>query len=510
MEDKTVVGFPSPSGQRPDPEELIRRQHAEAARLASLAPGEWQLWVDGSAAQLGVPKATLEASIRAIAAEQEKDKRERKADEERERRRREKAAAIKQKEKERAFKTLEVLPEAEQEKRLEELAKRLKEDAAAVREEFATSSSPPVEDSEPELWPETVETAKLLQELIDQVKRFIVVHEDGAVAIALWVMMAWIHDAVAVHSPLLVITSAEPDSGKTTLLGLLARLTPRPVSGAELTGPSLFRIVDRDHATLIIDEADDIFHRKSDLRHIINASWTRGTKIPRTVQGVTHWFDPFSPKVVGLKGMNVPGPTASRSIVVKLWPRLPEETIEDFTFTDAPEFLELRRKLLRWSADNAVTLGDLNPEAPEFRNRLRANWKLLLAIADHAGGTWPKRARQAAVTLSRKPAVVSEGLRLLAALCELLANRDAITSAEIVERLTADPSSEWCAFRSRGKITQWQVAALLRSYDIYPGVLHPTKRSDLSRGGYRASQFAEVFARFLPANSNTQTQKAKR
>ena len=148
--------------------------------------------------------------------------------------------------------------------------------------------------------------------------------------------MAWIHDAVAVHSPLLVITSAEPDSGKTTLLGLLARLTPRPVSGAELTGPSLFRIVDRDHATLIIDEADDIFHRKSDLRHIINASWTRGTKIPRTVQGVTHWFDPFSPKVVGLKGMNVPGPTASRSIVVKLWPRLPEEeTIEDFTFTDA-------------------------------------------------------------------------------------------------------------------------------------------------------------------------------
>jgi hypothetical protein len=32
---------------------------------------------------------------------------------------------------------------------------------------FATSSLS-VEDSEPELWPETVETAKLLQELIDR------------------------------------------------------------------------------------------------------------------------------------------------------------------------------------------------------------------------------------------------------------------------------------------------------------------------------------------------------
>jgi hypothetical protein len=250
--DRVITFSPSPL----DPEESVRRQHVEAARLARLAPGEWQLWIKDSAAQLGISRATLEASVKAIIAEQEKAKRERKAEEEHDRRRAEKAAAAKKKAKQRAFKTLEALPEAEQEKRLEEIAKRLDEDPATVREEFETSSPPPV-DSKPELWPEAVETAKLLQELISQIKRFVVVHEDGAVAIALWTMMAWIHDAVATHSPILVITSAEPDSGKTTLLGLLAQLTPHPLSSAELTGPSLYRIVDRDHPTLIIDEADD-------------------------------------------------------------------------------------------------------------------------------------------------------------------------------------------------------------------------------------------------------------
>jgi putative DNA primase/helicase len=289
------------------------------------------------------------------------------------------------------------------------------------------------------------------------------------------------------------------------------QLTPHPVSGAELTGPSLFRIVDSNHPTLFMDEVDDIFHRKSDLCHIVNAGWARGTKIPRIVQGVTHWFDPFCPKAIGLKGMQMPSTTASRGIVIKLWPRLPEEMVEDFAFADTPAFVEIRRKLARWSADNAVALADAKPEQPPgFRNRLAANWRLLLAIADQAGGSWPKRARQAAVMLSRKPAVVSEGLALLAALRELFVNREALTSAEIVQLLTADPSSEWCSYRGRGKITQWQIAALLRPYDIYSAVQHPTKRSVLSRGGYRASQFADVFARFLPSGSNTRTQKVKR
>ena len=43
------------------------------------------------------------------------------------------------------------------------------------------------------------------------------------------------------------------------------------VTGQLLVPPSVYRTVDREHPTLIIDEADDLFYRKSDLRAIVNA-----------------------------------------------------------------------------------------------------------------------------------------------------------------------------------------------------------------------------------------------
>ena len=46
--------------------EKVRRAMAEAKRLASLAPGEWRLWIDRAAERLGVPRATLEGLISAI------------------------------------------------------------------------------------------------------------------------------------------------------------------------------------------------------------------------------------------------------------------------------------------------------------------------------------------------------------------------------------------------------------------------------------------------------------
>ena len=48
-------------------------------------------------------------------------------------------------------------------------------------------------------------------------------------------------------------------------------LAPKPFVSVEPTVPSVYRTVDREHPTLIIDEADDLFYRKSDLRAIVNA-----------------------------------------------------------------------------------------------------------------------------------------------------------------------------------------------------------------------------------------------
>ena len=40
--------------------------------------------------------------------------------------------------------------------------------------------------------------------------------------------------------------------------------------------------------------------------------------------------------------------------------------------------------------------------------------------------------------------------------------------------------------------------------------VHPTKRADVSRHGYRAAQFEDAFARFLPHEPNIRTLKRGR
>ena len=108
---------------------------------------------------------------------------------------------------------------------------------------------------------------------------------------------------------------------------------------------------------------------------------------------------------------------------------------------DDPEFSTIRRKLARWAADNVRIIKDLKPpQPPGFNNRLNANWKLLLQIAQHAGGGWPEQACRSAIYLSRAPYEPSAGVQLLAVLRSMFTkNRTEITSEQVVQELVADP-----------------------------------------------------------------------
>ena len=241
-------------------------------------------------------------------------------------------------------------------------------------------------------------------------------------------------------------------------------------------------------------------------RAIVNAGLSRGTRIPR--QG--RWYDPFCPKILGILGKTkLPRTIASRSIILRMWPKKPDEKTEDFAYADDPEFSTIWRKLARWASDNVRIIKNLKPpQPPGFNNRLSANWKLLLQIAQHAGGGWPEQARRSAIYLSRAPYEPSVGVQLLAALRAMFAkNRTQITSEQVVQELLADPDLQWHEYRSRGPITKNQVAALLKDFEIRPVVVHPTKRADLSRHGYRAAQFEDAFGRFLSPEPNIRTLK---
>ena len=227
--DEKVLDFPRVEGTS---EENARRVTVEATRLASLAPGEWRLWIDRSAERLRIPRATLQGLIVAIIKDSEKKARDAetaarrqelavRGEQERKQREQERIdrrAEHKRKEKEKAFERLISLPSEQQDTRLGELAKGLDEDVAVIRDHFTAfvgmqcrAASTDSWNVEP--WPEPVETRLLLQEIITKICRYIVLRPEAVTATALWTMTAWAHEG-AMHSPILAAISVEPDSGK--------------------------------------------------------------------------------------------------------------------------------------------------------------------------------------------------------------------------------------------------------------------------------------------------------
>ena len=48
---------------------------------------------------------------------------------------------------------------------------------------------------------------------------------------------------------------------------------------------------------------------------------------------VSSWYDPFCPKILGILGKTkLPRTIASRSIILKMWPKKPDEKAEDFAY----------------------------------------------------------------------------------------------------------------------------------------------------------------------------------
>jgi len=307
---------------------------------------------------------------------------------------------------------------------------------------------------------------------------------------------------VATHAPKLVFTFPERDAGKSIAQDVLYWMVLRPYAAVEATGAAVYRIIDRLRPTLCLDEADTAFKRRTMLAHIVNASWANNKrKVPRAgSRGKSiDEFDVYGAQLISMRGLNMPDTTLSRSIVCFIWPKLASEVVEEFTYQDDDEFKVIRRKLLRFAVDNAVILRDAKPNFPPgFNNRIRTNWKMLLAIAELADGEWPERVRKAALELEADRDEPDEGIRLFQGLKDVWGSVEERTSESVCEALAEHPSGEWVDFRGKGPISPHQLAALLRDFRIRPiHGLHPTGRSDQTRGGYRRVQFENAWARLL-------------
>jgi hypothetical protein len=521
-------------------DDRARRIKERVEWRASQPEFEWLIYLEDDARRLDLELKELERLIRAAVEGKEKQRREAKADEryeqrrteqkqEREGKRRRQDEEHARKEADRARKEVERiereqeaqlkkreavfaeivdLPELTHEVRLKEAAKRLGEDFEILAEEFEVYLGARTIPEELEPWPEPVDTLELLSAIEAKFRRYVVASDAIVTAAVLWASFSYVVE-IATHAPKLVFTFPDKDAGKTVALQVVRWMVQRAYAAVEATGAAVYRIIDRLRPTLFLDEADTLFRRRTLLAHAINASWTNdGSKIPRVGHGgKIEEFDCYGAQALSMKGLNMPDTTLSRCIICLIWPKLPNEVVEEFGYRDDDEFKFIRRKLMRWAVDNAAALRAAKPDFPPgFNNRIRMNWKTLLAIADLAGGEWPKRGRSAALELEIDRDEPSEARRLFQALQDVWGDAEERTSESLCGVLAAHPAGEWADFRGNGAISQHQLAALLKPFGIKPiHNMHPTRRADKNQGGYRRAQFQNAWARLLQKPSETRS-----
>jgi putative DNA primase/helicase len=351
--------------------------------------------------------------------------------------------------------------------------------------------------SEPEPWHEPVNGAQLLNEICIAVGKHLILPKGAASAVSLWTLFAHAHDCFQI-SPILTATSPTPECGKTTFAILLSNVTPRPLPGSNFSTAVIYRGIDAWSPTLIIDEGDTYLKEDPALRGILNSGHNRSLAWVLRAEGEDFTptrFSTWAPKVVALIGKLHPT-LASRSIHIELKRKMPSETVDDLRADRVGHLLLIRRKAMRWAADNADRLTGFEPQMPDFlHGRAGDNWRPLFAIADIAGGEWPKRVREVAETFSAKKDDEVYAINLLSDIRTILGDAEAMHSEDILVELVKMEDRPWPEWRNGREITKAQMAKLLGAFDVKSKQVWANGKN---LHGYRAEALKDAFARYLP------------
>lgn len=339
------------------------------------------------------------------------------------------------------------------------------------------------------------------------IRRFVVLGDDQATAIALWVAHTHAFEA-AVATPYLSISSAEMESGKTRLLEVLRLLVATPWFTGRTSTAALTRKIDKAGPTLLLDESDPAFKGDKEyaetLRGVLNTGYRKGGAVTVCVGQSsnidTRDFSTFCPKAIAGIG-SLPDTVRSRSIPIRLKKRLTSEPIERFRERHARGLAETIADGLEVSLLPIVNeLDTAQPELPdELSDRQQDVWEPLLAIADAAGGKWPIAGRGAAVRLSRdgEPgADATLGVRLLADLRHLFGAEDQMTTQDVLRGLREIEEAPWGSWNDGDGIKARDLSKKLKPYGI---TSHDLRTPDGTRKGYRRAELEEEWERYLPA-----------
>ncbi|HXG88943.1 MAG TPA: DUF3631 domain-containing protein [Vicinamibacterales bacterium] len=304
------------------------------------------------------------------------------------------------------------------------------------------------------------------------------------------------------YSPILVITSPEKRCGKSQVLMVLRSLVRRPLIASNMTPAVIFRFIDARQPTLLIDEGDTFISENDELRGIVNGGCLRTTAIVARCTGEQHTpteFSIWAPKVIAMIGAP-PETVEDRSIPIRMRRMKrsdnPVKLRQDRIFD---QLLGVRRRARRWADDQMESIKDADPSMPTgLHDRAQDNWRVLIRIADAAGGDWPRRARDAAQHLSGSHEDdESESVQLLDDVRTVFLEHgsDRLRSEAIVRSLVAKSDRPWSEIKRGRPLDQVLLARILKPFGIRPRKLRIGDGAPVR--GYDLSDFKDSFERYL-------------
>ena len=340
--------------------------------------------------------------------------------------------------------------------------------------------------------------SSLMFDLVAAVRRHLVVSESSAILIALWSVYTHVYPHFGL-APYLAITSPEKRCGKTNLLILLDRLCFRPFAASNMSEAAIYRTIDQESGTLLIDEADTFLPNKGAMVGILNSGYKRKTAfVIRSGKEGLEKKSTFCPKAIAMIG-EMPETLKDRSLHIRLERKSPEEKVLPIAEEGPDELSLLRARLLRWVADNGAAVADAKPEPLKLGNdRAQDNAMPLLSVAMVIGGEWLERAQQAFEEHGSGIAdTPSNGEWLLSDIAQAFAigGRNQLLTKELLGYLHRQEEAPWPKFSRGAPIDARDLSRMLKQFGIGPAQMRHGS-GQVGRGYFR-EHFTKAFARYV-------------
>ena len=347
--------------------------------------------------------------------------------------------------------------------------------------------------------PSTAPSLNVLSLVLALIEDHISITPAERMAIGLWALHTYVFDRQFKVTPRLALLSPMRGCGKTNVLILLEALCRRAFRADDPSAASLYNeLWHRPGTPFLVDEGDNLQLFKnsgSPLLRLFNSGHRRGGTIARFISGWSKRFSTYAPLAIAAIG-ELPLPLMHRAILINMQRPRRGHPLEELDETD-PAFAAARGEIEKWAASCQL---DPTPETP-LTLRAGDNWKVLLSIADNLGYGDEARAAAVELTVNRQ----DEDIRVIALrnIKEIFDREgiDRIASATLVATMHEHDNGFWSEYRGPEdnhqlhKLTQNELAVLLRPFGIRPKPLWPIHRRPGDKGarGYLRSQFRDAW-----------------